>query len=150
MLTSDGRVAVAGTADGSLLLFDTNEPALGRPDRPAHAQAASFSTGGRTCQSWGATFGGEIYLSLLFSSLFLSPPPSSAKDGLPLVERHASPIVAVMMVEGNSAQHTSHREARSFQVVSVDEVGEVRTWTAVFLARPSTSGSLDDLGVWHG
>lgn len=44
-LTFDGRVAVAGTADGSVLLFDTNEPAPGQQDGSSRPRAASFSTG---------------------------------------------------------------------------------------------------------
>lgn len=91
----------------------------------------------------------SLFFSFAFADVFLS---LAHQDGLPLGDRHASPIVAVMVVEGHSgaaAQRTSQADARSFQVVSVDELGEVRTWTAVFLARPSTSGSLDDLGEWR-
>jgi hypothetical protein len=87
-------------------------------------------------------FSSQVFCSRLLFSL-------ARQDGLPLGDRHASPVVAVMVVEGHSGvttQRTSQGDAKSFQVVSVDELGEVRTWTAVFLARPSTSGSLDDLG----
>ena len=76
--------------------------------------------------------------------------PLCSADGLALNERHVSPVAALLAVEGQSGERSAQGDARSFQIVSVDELGDVRTWTVVFLARPSASGSLDDLGTTAG
>lgn len=62
--------------------------------------------------------------------------------------------MALLVVDGSGAADkptptgpAGRLGERAFQIVSVDEMGEMRTWTGVFLAQPQAAGSLDDLGT---
>lgn len=84
--------------------------------------------------------------SLRFTYCLSSFVPCTNSDALPAEQRHAAAIAAVMTVPAATSATTALTSEAAFQVVTVDEVGGLRTWTGMFAAKAQFEGSLTDLG----
>lgn len=117
-------LAVAGTADGTCVLWDLREPAS------LH----------RTEQVGGVDY--------------LLRHPTYSTDGIPAAQNHHAPVVSLAAIKagsaGSTAKSASASQSAAFQVATLDAGGVLKTWTVVELKSSDPTSLSQELGLLPG
>ncbi|XP_059901503.1 cytoplasmic dynein 2 intermediate chain 1 isoform X2 [Gadus macrocephalus] len=130
-----GALVLAGTSDGSLVLWDLREPAGGHHTMTVAGTEWTFRQ---------PTFSTDAVLSALghhsaVNTIAVLPSPSSTTSSSSTAAEPQPPLLA-----------SEESAGTSFQLASLDERGVLNLWVVLELTSASLAGSQTDLGLRPG